>query len=199
MPIPQASSQWRKAPFVPGSPWGRIFFFQWYFQFTECLQFWCMRSCVDEKRPDLGENQTSTSQTGIMLYGVHPLPNRTLVRENRFSRSEPKRCLRLERTQLLPMLHLPWNWFLILEDCQFIIFCWCNPWLCKAETKTSSNHSQASKYLLLFPRMSYPLLALYVATEEHSVFISLMNALSLYFFPGLFVSFPSFFWRKQAW
>lgn len=172
-------------------------FFQWHSQFTEWLQFWCMRSCTYEKRPDLGENQTSTSERGIMSYRLHPLPNHILVWENRFSRSEPKRCL--ERTQLLPMLHLPCNWFLISEDCHFIIFYWCNPWLCKAKTKTSTNHAHASEYLWLFPRMSYPLLALYVATEEHSVFIFLMNALSLYFFPGLFVSFSSFFWRKQAW
>lgn len=126
-------------------------FFQWHFQFTEWLQFWCMRSCTYEKRPDLGENQTSTSERGIMSYRLHPLPNHILVWENRFSRSEPKRCL--ERTQLLPMLHLPCNWFLISEDCHFIIFYWCNPWLCKAKTKTSTNHAHASEYLQLFPRM----------------------------------------------
>jgi len=70
----------------------------------------------------------------------------------------------------------------------------------KKKLKASTNPMYISTYILLFPRTSYTLLALYLFTEavEDSDFLSLMNALPLYFFPGLSVIFSSFFRRKQV-
>lgn len=162
MPIPQASSQWGMAPFVPESAWGRILFSA-ALQLSEWLKFWCMRSCPYEKRPDLGKEQRPASEAGILSSRLHPLPNCTLICENRSSRSGPKGFSVLQEPSYFPCCNYCISDHLS-EDCQFVIFYWCYTWLCKEKTKASTNPMHTSKYLLLFPRMSYPLLALYLFT-----------------------------------
>lgn len=207
VPIPQASSQWRKTLSVPESAWGRILLFIDPFSLVKGSNFDAWEGMPMKRDQTWEENKELTLRQVLRNLDYTRFQNVLL-----FVKTDP-----VHQDQMMLVscknvaISLLCNYCVsdsLSEDCQFVVFCWCYTGLCKLKNGSSTNPTYISKYLLLFPRMSYPLLALYLFTVpswrkfcfhlSNECFIPLLIS-RLFVFLFLQKEIFPFFRRKQAW